>query len=218
MKLNITIPENLSDIKLWQYQKFLKIQTHNDDPQFLITKMIEIFCEIKSSDVLKLRVSDSNMIIETIQKMLEQKPKLVERFKMNDVEFGFIPDLDDMTLGEYIDLDTNIGDWENIHKAMAVLYRPIKSSFRDKYSIIDYDIEAHKQIDNMPMDVVLGSVGFFYHLGIELSKVMTNYLETDRVTDQHLHHKNNSVPSGVGINHYTDSLRAMLQNYNILLN
>ena len=217
MKLNITIPENLSEIKLWQYQKFLKIQTHNDDPQFLITKMIEIFCNIKSSEVLKLRVSDSNMIIESLQNMLEQKPKLVERFKMDDVEFGFIPDLDDMTLGEYIDLDTNIGDWENIHKAMAVLYRPIKSSFRDKYSIVDYDVELHKQIDHMPMDAVLGSVGFFYHLGIELSQVMTNYLEADRVM-QHSHPDNNSVQSGDGIKACTDSLRVMLQNYNILLN
>jgi hypothetical protein len=28
-----------------------------------------------------------------------------------------------MSFGEYIDLDTYIGDWDNIEKAMAVLYR-----------------------------------------------------------------------------------------------
>ena len=41
---------------------------------------------------------------------------------MRGVEYGFIPNLDDMSFGEYVDLDTYIGDWQNIHRAMAVLY------------------------------------------------------------------------------------------------
>lgn len=38
---------------------------------------------------------------------------------------GFLPKLDEITLGEFIDVESNIGDWQNIHKAMAVLYRPV---------------------------------------------------------------------------------------------
>ena len=36
-------------------------------------------------------------------------------------------------------------------------------------------------MNNMPLDAVFGSLVFFYHLGIELSKIMMNYL-----TEEHL--------------------------------
>ena len=59
---------------------------------------------------------------------------------MNGVEYGFIPDLDELSLGEYIDLDGNISKWEQMHIAMNVLYRPIKNSKAGKYNIVDYDV------------------------------------------------------------------------------
>jgi hypothetical protein len=33
-----------------------------------------------------------------------------------------------LVLGEYIDLDAFLGDWDNMHRAMAVLYRPIEKN------------------------------------------------------------------------------------------
>ena len=49
----------------------------------------------------------------------------------DEVEFGFIPKLDNISLGEFVDLDSYMSDWDNMHKAMAVLYRPV--TFRKKY-------------------------------------------------------------------------------------
>ena len=107
MRVKVTIPNQLSEIKLHQYQKYLKIQDNNSDDMFLASKMIEIFCGIDLKDAFKMKATDVYRITNIIAEMFEQKPKLVQRFTMDDVEYGFIPNLDDMSLGEYIDLDTH---------------------------------------------------------------------------------------------------------------
>ena len=43
MKVEVYIPDTLSEITLGQYQKYLKIQDDNEDENFLAMKMIEIF-------------------------------------------------------------------------------------------------------------------------------------------------------------------------------
>jgi hypothetical protein len=216
MKIEVIIPNDLSEITLDQYQRFLKIQENNTDEKFLTSKMIEIFCGIKLPEVLKMRVNDVSLITNILSEMFENIPQLVQRFKMNGVEYGFIPDLDDMSLGEYIDLDTYLGDWENMHRAMAVLYRPIKNKSGNRYNIKEYDGKGFEDMKDMPLDAVLSSIVFFYNLGIELSKAMMNYLETTE--EEALTEFLNSQPNGVGINQFTHSLSEILQDLKISLN
>ena len=132
MKANINVPTELNEITLKQYQKFLKVQDSKQNNTFLQTKMIEIFCNVKMQDALNIKLSDADRIASLISKMFEQKPDLVKSFWLNNVEYGFVPDLDEITLGEYIDLDTYMGEWENIQIAMNVLYRPIKQKLGAK--------------------------------------------------------------------------------------
>ena len=216
MKIEVIIPNNLSEITLDQYQRFLKIQENNTDEKFLTSKMIEIFCGIKLPEVLKMRVNDVSLITNILSEMFENIPQLVQRFKLNGVEYGFIPDLDDMSLGEYIDLDTYLGDWENMHRAMAVLYRPIKNKSGNRYNIKEYDGKGFEDMKDMPLDAVLSSIVFFYNLGIELSKAMMNYLETTE--EEALTEFLNSQQNGVGINQFTHSLSEILQDLKISLN
>ena len=140
MKIEITVPTSLNEITLEQYQKFLKIAEENPEGNFLNAKMIEIFCGIPLSDSYKLKMSSVSAIIDILNEMLSVTPNHVEKFTLNGVQYGFIPDLDEMSLGEYIDLDNNIISWAEMHKAMNVLYRPIKIKKGDKYSIEDYDV------------------------------------------------------------------------------
>ena len=161
MKLSIDIPSSLNDITLGQYKEFLNIQKNIKDDKFLEVKMIEIFCNLKSSQVMLLKVKDSEMISKTINNLFDKKPNLVTHFKINNKEYGFHPQLDELTLGEYIDLDTYIGDWENMEKTMNVLYRPVIAKLKDKYSIDEYKVETSEALLNMPMDAVLSSIFFF---------------------------------------------------------
>ena len=161
MNINIIIPTDLSEITLRQYKHFLKIQKTVDDEKFLSAKIIEIFCGVNLQEVMQIKFNDSEFIVDTLTEMFEQKPNLVSKFKLNNKEYGFHPQLDDLTLGEYIDLDTFIGDWENIEKAMAVLYRPIVNKLKDKYTIEDYKVGIDADMLDMPMDAVLSSIFFF---------------------------------------------------------
>ena len=61
---------------------------------------------------------------------------------------GFIPKLDDISLGEYIDIETNISDWQKMHKAMAVLYRPVNFKLGNKYGIAPYEVKEEVQERN----------------------------------------------------------------------
>ena len=216
MKLKVFIPDHLSEITLDQYQRYLKIQEKETDQAFLQSKMLEIFCGLKLTDAMKMRISDVNSISDMLSDLLNQSPSLVRKFKMKGVEYGFIPNLEDISLGEYIDLDTYIGDWDNMHRAMAVLYRPIDQKYGEKYNITEYKVTDGEVMRDMPMDAVLGSILFFYHLGIDLSEAMMNYLHQSQETRlvQYL----SSDKNGVGINQYMHSLKEILQDLRISLN
>jgi len=216
MPIKINIPSSLNEITLRQYKQFLDIQKENKDDRFLNAKMIQVFCKVNLEQVMLLKLSDSESIIKIISDMFEQKPALVKKFKLGKTEYGFHPELDAMTLGEYIDLDTFISDWDNMEKAMNVLYRPVLVSVKERYSIEDYNIDTASDMLDMPMDAVMSAVFFLWNLGIELSTAMTNSLdnqETELLT-QYL----NSQKNGVGINQFMDSLKGTLDDLKISLN
>jgi hypothetical protein len=216
MNINITIPTDLSEITLRQYKHFLKIQKGVDDEGFLNAKIIEIFCNMKLTDVMRLKFNDTELIVSKLTKMFDEKPNLVTSFKLDKINYGFHPQLDDLTLGEYIDLDTFIGDWENIEKAMAVLYRPIVNKVKENYTIQEYKVGADDVMLDMPMDAVLSSIFFLWNLGLDLSKTMMNYL--DKEEEQALTRFLNSQPNGDGITQFTDLLKETLQDMKISLN
>ena len=216
MRVKIIVPNDLSEIKLSQYQKFIKAQNQNQDESFLATKIIEIFCHIDNKQAFQMKLKDVNSITKTISNMFEQKPQLINRFTMNGIEYGFIPNLDEMSLGEYVDLDTYISNWDEMEKAMAVLYRPIQNKYKHKYSIEDYTAQGQEVYKDMPLSVVFGSMFFFYRLGMDLSKIMIAYFQDKQ--ELHSQESNNSVKSGDGINQFMHSLREILDDLRISLN
>jgi hypothetical protein len=213
--MKIVIPNSLNEITLGQYQEFYKL-TESTDAKLVERRMIEIFCKVPMKYVNQMKAIDVKEIIQILTQMLENKPSLVNLFKMDGVEYGFIPDLDDMTFGEYVDLDTFIGDTENLHRAMNVLYRPIKIKKNGRYQIVDYDSEKYKDMLGMPMDAVISSILFFYHLGIDLSQIMMDYSKNKN--EKHLMQYLISEENGVGISHSFTSLKTILEDLRISLN
>jgi hypothetical protein len=216
MAITIKIPSTLNEITLRQYKKFLEISKINQDQRFLNAKMIEIFCGVNLEEVMRLNLRDSEEIVGLVSKLFDLKPQLVKKFKIDKTEYGFHPELDELTLGEYIDLDNFISDWDNMEKAMNVLYRPVLVKLKDKYSIEDYRVETAPNVLDMPMDAVMSAIFFLWNLGIELSRIMTNSLEEGEteVLTQYL----NSQKNGVGINQFMDSLTGILDDLKISLN
>ena len=217
MKVELIVPNSLNEVTLGQYQEYLKLTELKDLTETQLSfKMIEIFCGVKAENVRLLKASDVTDIVNIISTMFESKPSLVHTFKMGGVEYGFIPNLDEMSFGEYIDLDTSIGDWDNMEKAMGVLYRPIEIRKGNRYTIKEYDAGDTEHLKDMPLDAVLGSILFFYHLGNELCQTMMNSLgqEEETLLQEYL----NSEQNGVGIQAFTLSLNQILDDLKISLN
>ena len=184
MKVDLLLPSSLSEIPLSRYQKFVKTKEASNDEEFIAQKMIQIFCGIDLSEVGKIKMKDLNGLITHFTKVFSEKPKLIRKFKIKNIEFGFIPKLDDISFGEYVDLENNLQNWETYHKAMAVMFRPIKEKQKDKYSIVVYEPNEDMQ-DLMrfaPLDVAISASVFFWTLGSELLNLTLSYLQSELKT------------------------------------
>ena len=181
MKTEIVIPTSLSEIPLKSYQEFMKVVEKSNDEEFIGQKTIEIFCGLKMKDVVKVKWSDVKSLTLHLNEIFKAKPKFQATFKIENTEFGFIPNLEDMTFGEYIDLESNISSVETFHKAMAVMYRPITKKVKDRHEIFEYTgtDEFSEVMKYAPLNVVLGATVFFSTLGSDLVQHTLTSLETE---------------------------------------
>jgi len=218
MKVNLRIPTSLNEITLAQYQEFAKLEADLDKTKdtAIQLKIVEIFCKVPEVVVRNMKATDIAEICEIINTMFDTEHQLINRFKLKGIDYGFIPELDDMSFGEYMDLDTFISDNDNLHRAVNVLFRPIEHKRGDRYTIKDYNPDTSEIAKDFPLDAVLGAIVFFYSLGKDLSLVMLNSLDSknEKALAQHLI----SQQSGDGLTHSMQSLKAILQDLKISLN
>ncbi len=214
MKLDLLLPTSLSEIPLSRYQNFVKTKEASNDDEFIAQKMIQIFCGIDLKDVGKIKMKHLNELITHFTKVFSEKPKLIRRFKIKDIEFGFIPKLDEITFGEYVDLESHLQNWKTYHKAMAVMYRPIKEKNKDTYTIVDYEPNEDMQelMKFAPLDVAISSSVFFWTLGSELLNLTINYLQKElkTMTSSSIAKDKTFQDSGDGIIQSMHSLKEML--------
>ena len=183
----------------------------SNDNEFINQKMVECFCGIDLKDVAKISLSDLDGLVEHFNKLFETKGEFKEKFVLNGLKYGFIPNLDKITNGEYMDIDSNISDVNNYHILIGIMYRRITGEFKNKYEIEDYnsdniDFEIFKDVT---LDIVLPALVFFYHLGTELLTVLPRFLE-EEVNKMNIQKSTNSEKSGDGINASIHSLKEML--------
>lgn len=224
-EFNLTIPRDLGDITLGQYQKYLKVYDtwDKEDEEYIKTKMLQIFCNLSPEDVFKVPLASYDNIISHIVEILNSETVLITKFTMEGknkegnntlVEFGFIPKLDDMSFGEYIDLEKYMVGWDNMHKAMAVLFRPIAHKKKEYYRIDEYEGTSRygDVMLDMPVNVALGAMGFFLRLGQKLPIYMMDYLQ-EAMKEEEVPPQLKQIlgKDGDGINQFIHSLKGMLE-------
>jgi len=182
MKITLTIPTSLSEITLEQNQRFSKLVEDKDpkkDVKLINDASIHCFCNLPLQAIGGLKVKDYNFAISQIKKVLEEKPDLQRTIKLDGVTYGFIPNLDKMTLGCYEDVNENFEEVRLWHRAMAGLYRKVTVKKGDLYRIEDYEgaDKYCEQMKQLPMSVVVGCDVFFYNLRNDLLKTLKYYLK-----------------------------------------
>ena len=212
MQLEVSIPSSLKEVKLKDYQEFLLIEEPTNDD------LLKCILNINTKELGKVKDKDVDYLTQHINKLFDKEHEFVPTFKINDVLYGFIPNLDDITYGENKDVTSYINEWGNMHKAMAVLFRPIKQKQGHKYLIEEYE-GSHKHSEamkQMPLNAALGAMVFFYNLTNALLKSIPNYLEKELTKEQTKGVV--SQENGVLIQSYILSLRGTLQDLKKLQN
>jgi hypothetical protein len=211
--ITLSVPTSLDDVQLWQYQEYLSV-VDNEDVQYVNKKLIELFCGVDMDEVDSIPILEVEKVLEVLKMAFEEERELVKHFTLRDVEFGFIPKLDNISLGEFIDLENTITDWQEIHKAMAVLYRPVNFKKGDKYTIAPYspNEEIEEIMKEMPLSATMSAMVFFYRLGIQLSKATLRYTEMTLKKEGNTQLRQALEQNGVGINLFMESLEETYLN------
>jgi len=201
--MKITIPTSLEDVTIEQFIKYNRITKLEEvDEEVMLVSIIANFCDLNVEQVLQIPYKDMKEIGQQIVDVLNTEPKDIEIYK----GLGRIPNFDNITAGEYIDLDKYFTDPENYHRAMAVLYRPIKKKLGSKYLIEDYkgSDESSDAMLKMPLELLLSSMVFFSTLNSELLQATKDFLQQPTaeidLLGKHLE------ASGVGISQFTQLL------------
>lgn len=208
--MNVLIPENINEITLSQYMDFDKSNKEDSDNEFLIHRIINIFCGIRMKDCLNIPLDEAEDIADTIAGVLQQESKLKTRFTHNNVEYGLIPNLSKITLGEYVDLEEYLKDTQTLHKAMAVLYRPVTKSFKDLYDIKPYTSanEHCEEFKSMPCGIATAATVFFWSLSKELLTDSLNYLpkELENKTTVQNHNSQQNMDGSLAFSHWLKAI------------
>jgi len=146
--------------------QFVGFTMHEGD----IVNAVQSVTGMKRSDVLLLTPSQLTEIKDAFEIALQTIPsKHVPRWK----NYGFVPDINSISFGEWLDLDLNCNDFpKNLNKLLAILFRPIKSEIGKRYAIEDYDANIHlknaDEFNDMPLMIANGAMVFFSNIEREL--------------------------------------------------
>lgn len=214
MKREIVIPESFDDITLGEFQKLSALK---GDEEFITAKTIEVLTKIRADEAIRMKAKDRNAIIQDLNKALSAQPsKLIRTFELDGKMFGFVPKLDDLTYGEFVDVDSYaVGSednrFENWHKLMAVLYRPITKMKGELYDIEPYEGSSKyaELMKEAPSSVAFGVSVFFYAIGKDL---LSSSLKSLAEEMPQMIKSVDSVENGAGILQYQRWLEATLQS------
>ena len=212
--MKLQIPTLLNDVTVGEYLKFIEVNKDDADEEFLVHKTISIFCGISMKEVLTIDAQEAQEIAVEIYAVLNQKAEFVDRFELNGINYGFIPNLEDLSLGEYIDLETYLKDQKNLHKVAAVMYRPITKQYKELYDIESYnsDLKAQEVMKQAPIGIISQAVVFFYNIAKELLADSPRYLEKEAKEAQEIIHQQvNSLKSTGGLTQSTYLAKVMLE-------
>ena len=189
-EIKLTIPDNWSDITIGTYQEYVKIQEGKGSEKNKIVNSLALLCGTTPFVVKKIAYKDLLEIMDIIKKMIDTEPddeKFRKVFKFKDEEYGFCPNLSNITTGEYIDLENYCKDpIENLHIIMSILYRKITFKRSERYAIEDYNPDEFKEelFKDCPMDIALSSLGFFLTLGERLAMTSHSFLQQREMKQQ----------------------------------
>ncbi|ANS03432.1 hypothetical protein [uncultured Mediterranean phage uvDeep-CGR2-KM19-C269] len=172
-----------NDVSLKELGRLLEYRKLSPTAEAINT--INMFSDIPKDVIKKLRLEDVLGMLSILSNMEEDKDTSFKAtFTLHGVKYGFIPSLEDISLGEYADIETFIknGIENNLANIMSVLFRPVVEDHKDYYIIEGYDATTQQRRSRLFMDMsgiqVQNAMVFFCNFVNELYKTFPSYLIT----------------------------------------
>jgi hypothetical protein len=178
MKVKINKDGKAKEFKLINKWEDVTIDTYSKLMTFTngtkSSEALETLTELSNipKELLKqLELKHIVLMLEKLSHLQSQEDTTLKNIiEINGVEYGFMPDLDSISLGQYADIETFIknGIDKNLPELMAVLYSPIKLKKNDIYIIEPYDGDIRlraEEMKQMSATQVHSALVFFYHFG-----------------------------------------------------
>lgn len=164
--MRVEIPKTLDDVTLRTYIAYMNAKTE--------VERISAYTGIKKTVIDNWTVEAVNKTLELIERSVSEfTPIHVPTFRLEGQLFGFIPDMDLITMREHVDAEAWAGEiwkgttvnWSFMPQLMAVLFRPVSAQLGDRYEIKKYSMEEAKRyvevMKGMRMSQVHGVLVFF---------------------------------------------------------
>jgi hypothetical protein len=171
-----------NDVTLENWTKLIQHKTNNKSSEALT--LISELSNIPKDIINKLELSDVATIMGQIGKLQsEADTKLSKIVEIDEKRYGFHPDLDSITLGEYADIETfvKLDVEKHLPEIMAILYRPILDEKNGVYTIQAYDGEIKlrtEEMKKMSAQQVQNALVFFWNFG----KIFVTTLQSSLIT------------------------------------
>ena len=169
-------------------EKWVKLSSEKESTTKEAEETIAALSDIPKKLIKELSIKDVAVIMSKVAELqAKQDSELKRIINVEGEEYGFHPDLDSITLGEYADLETFIknGIEKHLPEVMAVLYRPIVEKKNKIYTIEAYDgnisIRA-EEMKKMSAEQVESALRFFFVFVRKLSEILPSHL-MQRITE-----------------------------------
>lgn len=174
--LHFNIPKTWNELNLGRYIRIMKVLRSEEKIRELekVIRILNCITDIPKKDLYGLDMKSIGKLGTHLTRFLESVPddELKHFIEVEGVEYGFHPKLVDMTLGEFVDLETFVENLEdNLHLILSILYRPVTEKKDDKYRIEDYKPDRERAElfkKHLTVGDFYGASVFFYDLDREL--------------------------------------------------
>jgi hypothetical protein len=173
--------DSWSDVSLEKWLQLISAETGSKTKE--AEETIAALSDIPKKLVKELSLRDVAVLMNKIAELqAKQNTELRKVIEIDGVEYGMHPNLDDITLGEYADIETIIKDGleKNMPEVMAILFRPVTEKGENGvYTIEAYDGEIAiraETMKKMSAEQVQSALQFFFALGTAFLKIMPSFL------------------------------------------
>lgn len=177
----ISIPTDWEEVSVLKYQKYTLAVKDLTDEEEITKQTISVLCDIPIDVISHIKLKDLKVIQKSLHKLINKpvNKQIINKINIDDKMFGFHPKIDDLTLGEYVDIETFAKE-NDLASMMSILYRPIIKTQGNRYDIEPYHInhlENRKHFEQLSINVANAIVVFFWNLGNQQLKNIHQFLK-----------------------------------------